>query len=220
MGNETPQSPIDWDQLLAVESNAVAAAIDAAGMLSVFTTAPVYMATARAWVPTGKGTKTSLGLTPISSDFEPSAAIFIRPGYEEIVAEQRSGLTPAKRKPTPGAAGFDSNSYTAEQLVAVFDGKTDTGYSVRIDASSNKAFNMPPRPDPLLDRLSSLEFDCKMALAKVDSVESVLASMAGDLANLKKCLNIEGTRAAGGPPFNSCCDARVPSFSSQENKEA
>lgn len=199
---------VDWNSIAKVEPNAVAIAIDAAGMLSVFTTAPIFMDAPKTWVPTGEGTKLSLGLSGIASSFEPAGTLQIRPGCEALVAEQKEawmqGRVPKEVKPKE-AAGFDSNMHTAEELLkAVGEVEKPAGFVTELEAVLKSPYkqaidephigvveprigvDVPVETTSLEEQLTAVLKVAEMGLAKLDALESVVSGLAGRLKTVEE----------------------------------
>ncbi len=113
-----------WAQVLEVEPEAIAKAIDKAGMLACFTTAPYYHEISGRWIPTGDGRRTNLGLTPIANADEQVNTLEVRPGYQDLVAQQ---LEEHRQRQLTPVQVTEVQSPTKEQLAPEYTDPTVRG---------------------------------------------------------------------------------------------
>lgn len=107
-----------WDQILEVMPDAIARAIDRAGMLACYTTAPYFHEVSGKWIPTGDGRRVNLGLTAMANLDNVQDTLEIRPGYNDIADQQlaehqhKSRVRTEPAEASSSASGSPAPEYT------------------------------------------------------------------------------------------------------------
>lgn len=127
-------NPSVWNQILRIEPDAIAYAVDRAGMQSCFTEACYYHEAAGKWIPAGseKAKRVNLGLlNGLSSHFEPAGSLEIMEGKEEAFqlalsegrVQTKSGVKDVAT-PAEHAAALAKKAAKAKEAEEVFAATT------------------------------------------------------------------------------------------------